>query len=147
MSKIKFILPIVLVLLGGVYKFVLAKPAPVPKHKIAGEIYILQKDFLINLQGGRFAKLNAALVLKEGYSAAPAAGHGGAAATPPTGYGEMPQEAVIRSIITDTLTDSTAERLQREKSRLRLQKAILKRITTQTDVEAEDVLFTDVAIQ
>jgi flagellar basal body-associated protein FliL len=148
MSKLKIIVPVLLVLLGGVYKFVLAKPAPVHKPKIAGEVYILQKDFLINLKGGRFAKLNAALVLKEGYAAAGAAGgHGAAPAAPPDGYGAMPQEAVIRSIITDTLTDSTAEKLQREKSRVKIQKAILKRITTQTDVEAEDVLFTDVAIQ
>jgi flagellar FliL protein len=148
MSKLKIVVPVLLVLLGGVYKFVLAKPAPVPHHKIAGEVYILQKDFLINLKGGRFAKLNAALVLKEGYASAGAAGgHGAAPAAPPTGYGAMPQEAVIRSIITDTLTDSTAEKLQREESRQKIQKAILKRITKQTDVEAEDVLFTDVAIQ
>jgi flagellar FliL protein len=147
MSKLKIVLPVLLVLLGGVYKFVLAKPAPVHKPKIAGEVYILQKDFLINLKGGRFAKLNAALVLKEGYLAAPAAGGHAAPSAPPTGYGVMPQEAVIRSIITDTLTDMSATRLQREKSRLKVQDAILKRINTQTDVEAEDVLFTDVAIQ
>ena len=147
MSKLKIVLPVLLVLLGGVYKFVLAKPAPVHKPKIAGEVYILQKDFLINLKGGRFAKLNAALVLKEGYLAAPAAGGHAAAAAPPAGYGVMPQEAVIRSIITDTLTDMSAARLQREKSRVKVQATILKRINKQTDVEAEDVLFTDVAIQ
>jgi flagellar FliL protein len=146
-SKLKIILPVLLIVLGGVYKFVLAKPAAVHKPKIAGEVYILQKDFLINLKGGRFAKLNAALVLKEGYTAAPAAGGHAAAGAPPTGYGVMPQEAVIRSIVTDTLTDAPAERLQRERSRVRLQKTILKRILQQTDVEAEDVLFTDVAIQ
>jgi flagellar basal body-associated protein FliL len=146
MSKLKIILPLLLVL-GGVYKFVLAKPAPVHKPKIAGEVYILQKDFLINLKGGRFAKLNAALDLKEGYTPAPAAGGHEAAAAPPTGYGVMPQEAVIRSIITDKLTDTPADRLQREKSRLRIQKSILKTINQTTDVQAEDVLFTDVAIQ
>jgi flagellar basal body-associated protein FliL len=146
-SKLKFILPVLLIALGGVYKFVLAKPAAVHKPKIAGEVYILQKDFLINLKGGRFAKLNAALVLKEGYTAAPAAGGHEAGGAPPAGYGVMPQEAVIRSIVTDTLTDAPAERLQRERSRVRLQKTILKRILQQTDVEADDVLFTDVAIQ
>jgi flagellar basal body-associated protein FliL len=147
MSKLKIVLPVLLVLLGGVYKFVLAKPAPAPKPKIAGEVYILQKDFLINLKGGRFAKLNAALVLKEGYLPAPAGGGHEAPTAPPAGYGVMPQEAVIRSIITDTVTDLSATRLQREKSRLKVQAAILKRINAQTDVEAEDVLFTDVAIQ
>lgn len=146
MSKIKIILPVLLVAVGGVYKFVLAKPAPAPKPKIAGEVYVLPKDFLINLKDGRFAKLDVALVLKAGYSAVPAAG-GEAAAAPPTGYGAMPQEAVVRSIITDTLTDATATRLERQKSRTAIERTILKRIGKETDVEAEDVLFTDVAIQ
>jgi flagellar FliL protein len=146
MSKIKIILPVLLLVLGGVYKFVLAKPAPAAKPKIAGEVYVMPKDFLINLKGGRFAKLDVALVLKEGYVAAPAAG-GEGATTPPTGYGVMPQEAVIRSIITDTLTDSSAAKLQKEKSRRKLQELILKTIHAQTDVKVDDVLFTDVAIQ
>jgi flagellar FliL protein len=146
MSKLKIVLPVLLLVLGGVYKFVLAKPAPAPKPKISGEVYIMPKDFLINLKGGRFAKIDVALVLKEGYVAAPAAG-GEAAATPPTGYGVMPQEAVVRSIITDALTDSSAAKLQKEKTRRRLQEEILKRIGAQTDVKVDDVLFTDVAIQ
>ena len=146
MSKLKIILPVLLLALGGVYKFVLAKPVPVAKPKIAGSVYVLPKDFLINLKGGRFAKLSVALVLKEGYEAAPAAGHG-AGGTPPTGYGVMPQEAVLRSIVTDTLTDQPAARLQREDLRLNLQQDILKRIGRETDVKVDDVLFTDVAIQ
>jgi flagellar FliL protein len=146
MSKLKIVLPVLLLVLGGVYKFVLAKPAPAPKPKIAGEVYIMPKDFLVNLKGGRFAKIDVALVLKEGYVAAPAAG-GEAAAAPPTGYGVMPQEAVVRSIITDALTDSSAAKLQKEKTRRRLQEEILKRIGAQTDVKVDDVLFTDVAIQ
>jgi flagellar basal body-associated protein FliL len=147
MSKLKIVIPVLLVLLGGVWKFVLSKPAAVPKPKIAGEVYVLPKDFLINLKGGRFAKIDVALVLKEGYAAVPAAGGHEAAAAPPTGYGAMPQEAVVRSIITDTLTDSTAAKLQREKTRRKIQEDILKRIGSQTDVKVQDVLFTDVAIQ
>jgi flagellar basal body-associated protein FliL len=148
MSKLKIVLPVALLLLGGVYKFVLAKPAPAPKPKIAGEVYILPKDFLINLKGGRFAKLNVALVLKEGYLAAGhAAGGHAAAAAPPTGYGVNPQEAVVRAIITDALTDQSAAKLQHEKSRKKLQDDILKLIHHDTDVEVDDVLFTDIAIQ
>jgi flagellar FliL protein len=113
---------------------------------VAGEVYVMPKDFLINLKDGRFAKLNVALVLKEGYDPAPAGGHE-AAAAPPTGYGVMPQEAVVRAIVTDTLTDVSAARLQREKTRARLQEDILKRIGSETDVKVDDVLFTDVAIQ
>jgi flagellar basal body-associated protein FliL len=146
MSKIKILIPVLLIAVGGVYKFVLAKPAAGPKPKVAGEVYVLPKDFLVNLKGGHFAKLNVALVLKEGYAAAPAAG-GEGGATPPTGYGVMPQEAVVRSIVTDTLTDQSPSRLERESSRRKLQEAILKRIGTESDVKVDDVLFTDVSIQ
>ncbi|HEY4095263.1 MAG TPA: flagellar basal body-associated FliL family protein [Baekduia sp.] len=147
MSKLKIVLPVLLVVLGGVYKFVLAKPAVVPKPKVAGQVYIMPKDFLINLKGGRFAKLDAALVLKEGYLDAEVAKLGKEAPPPPAGYGTLPQEAVVRSVITDALTDEPASRLQHASTRLKLQKSILKRIKKDTDVEIEDVLFTDVAIQ
>ncbi|MES1193929.1 MAG: hypothetical protein ABUM26_06350, partial [Solirubrobacterales bacterium] len=145
MKNIKIIIPVVLLVLGGVYKFVLAKPAPVPKHKIEGEVYIMPKDFLINLKSGRFAKLNAALVLKHGYlaeavAAASAGGHG-APTAPPTGYGTLPQEAVVRAIITDALTDIPSSRLAKEKSRIKVQKTVWERIHHETDIEAEDVMF------
>ena len=55
-GKLKFIIPIVLLLVvGGVYKFVIAKPAVVPKHKVEGEVYVLPKDFLVNLTDGKTA--------------------------------------------------------------------------------------------
>jgi flagellar basal body-associated protein FliL len=147
MKNIKIIIPVLLVVLGGVYKFVLAPKPVVPKPKIAGEVYIMQKDFLINLKSGRFAKLNAALVLKEGYLEAEVKKLGKEAPTPPAGYGLLPQEAAVRAIITDALTDIPSSRLQHEKSRLKIQKVVLKRIQKETDVEAEDVMFTDLAIQ
>jgi flagellar FliL protein len=150
MKNIKIIIPVLLVVLGGVYKFVLASPAPVPKHKIEGEVYIMPKDFLINLKSGRFAKLNAALVLKHGYleeAIAAASGGGHEATAPPAGYGTLPQEAVVRAIITDALTDIPSSRLAKEKSRMKVQKGVLERIHHETDVEAEDVMFTDLAIQ
>jgi flagellar FliL protein len=147
MKNIKIIIPVLLLVLGGVYKFVLAPKPVVPKAKIAGEVYIMQKDFLINLKSGRFAKLNAALVLKEGYLEEEVKKLGKEAPTPPAGYGLLPQEAAVRAIITDALTDIPSSRLQHEKSRLKVQKAVLKRIQKDTDVEAEDVMFTDLAIQ
>jgi len=147
MSKIKIVLPLLLVL-GGVYKFVLAKPAPVPKPKIAGEVYVLPKEFLVNLRGGHFAKVNVALIMQEGHPAVPAAGHGeGGGAKTPDGYGGMPQEPVVRSIITDNLTDISMARLQGEKTRVGLQDEILKQLQKETDTHVEHVLFTDVAIQ
>ena len=42
----------------------LAKPAAAgAKPKVDGQVYVLPKEFLINLDGGRFAKLSVGLVL------------------------------------------------------------------------------------
>lgn len=147
-SKLKFILPVLIIALGGVYKFVLAKPAATAKPKIEGEIYVLPKDFLINLKGGRFAKLGVALVFHHGFHSAPAGGgHGAAPAAPPEGYGILTQEAVVRHIVTDVLTDEDASRLQSKKGRKNLQHEVLERIEHETDVKAHEVLFTDIAVQ
>src|ERR1044071_3374141 len=150
MKNIKVLIPVLLLVVGGVYKFMLA-PKPVePKKKIEGSVYIMPKDFLINLAGGKFAKLNAALVLKHGYleeAVAEASGGGHEATAPPDGYGTLPQEAAVRAIITDTITDLPATRLTREKSRVKVQEDVLKRIHRETDVEAEDFIITDLAVQ
>lgn len=147
-DKLKFIIPLALVIAGGAYKFVLAKPAAPVHHKVAGEVYVLPKDFLLNIQGGKFAKLGVALVFKEGFSAAPAGGHGeGAAPAPPEGYGVLPQEPLVRSIVTDVVTDSSTRQLTTKKGRRKITDRILKRLGRETDVKVEDVLLTDVAVQ
>ena len=144
-SKLKFIVPILLVVLGGTYKFVLAKPgAPAPKPKVDGQVYVLPKEFLINLSGGRFAKLSVGLVLDETQATASADKE---AAKPPEGFGTLPQEAVIRDIVTDTLTGDNADSLVTEKGRETLKSALLRSIKRKTDVKVKDVLFTDVAVQ
>jgi flagellar basal body-associated protein FliL len=145
-SKLKFIVPLVLILLGGAYKFVLAKPAPAAKPKVDGEVYVLPKDFLINLSDGKFAKLGVGLVFDEGFKAAPAGGHE-AGAAPPDGYGVLPQEAVVRDIVTDVVTDESAADLTSRKGREDIKTKILKRLKQQTDVKAHEVLLTDVAVQ
>jgi flagellar FliL protein len=144
-KKLMIALPVLLIVLGGAYKFALAKPAPVHK-KINGTVYVLPKEFLINLTDGRFAKLDVALVLKPS-AAGGAAAADAAGAAPPEGYGAEPQEAAVRDIITNTLTDVPSSKLISRKGRAKLKKKILKTILKQTDVEAEDVLFTDVAVQ
>jgi flagellar FliL protein len=148
-SKLKIVIPVVVLLvLGGVYKFVIAKPAAVAKPKIAGTVYVLPKEFLINLAEGRFAKLGVGLVLDEhDTSLVPAGGGHGAAVAPPEGFGPLPQEAVIRDIITDTLTDRDARSLVEREGRERLKKRIKSQVAKHTDVHLEDVLFTDVAVQ
>lgn len=145
-SKLKFIVPILLVVLGGVYKFVLAKPgAPAPKPKVDGQVYVLPKEFLINLNGGRFAKLSVGLVLDHSQAVVAEGGH--EAVKPPEGFGTLPQEPVIRDLVTDRLTDDSADSLVTEKGREKLKKQLLLSIKKKTDVKVEEVLFTDVAVQ
>ena len=147
-SKLKFIVPLALLLVvGGVYKFVLAKPAPLPETKVAGEVYVLPKEFLVNLADGRYAKLGVGLVMAHGETAAPAAGGHAAAAEPPEGYGALPQEALVRDIVTDEITDVSAAELTSGKGRRELKKHILEKLHADTDVHADDVLFTDVTVQ
>jgi flagellar FliL protein len=147
-SKLKIIVPVVLLLvLGGVYKFVLAKPAAEAKPKIAGTVYVLPKEFLVNLSQGRFAKLGVGIVLSLDDESIATAAKNKEAVKPPEGFGPLPQEAVIRDIVTDTLTDRGSQDLIDRAGRERLKTRILKAIKTRTDVRVEDVLFTDVAVQ
>jgi flagellar FliL protein len=147
-SKLKIVVPVVLLLvLGGVYKFVLAKPAAEAKPKIAGVVYVLPKEFLVNLAQGRFAKLGVGLVLDIKDESIALAAKNKEAPKAPEGFGPLPQEAVIRDIITDTLTDREASSLTERGGRERLKKKIIKVIRKRTDVEVDDVLFTDVAVQ
>jgi len=137
----------VLLVAGGAYKFVLAKPEPAPKPKVAGEVYVLPKEFLVNLSNGQFAKLGVALVMKPDAHTSAAGGGHGAAAAPPEGYGTLPQEALVRDIVTDTVTDASGGQLTSDTGRQKLKKQILHHIHEETDVHAADVLFTDVAVQ
>jgi flagellar basal body-associated protein FliL len=147
MNKKLILIPVIaLVALGAAYKTVLAKPAPAPKPKVDGTVYVLQKEFLVNLKDGRFAKLTAALVLAHDDTSTAAAG-GEAAATPPEGYGAMTQEGVVRAIITDDLTNATDQQLIDSHKRALLQEQILKDLRQKTDVKVLEVLFPDVTVQ
>jgi flagellar basal body-associated protein FliL len=146
-KKLMIVLPVLLLVLGGAYKFALAKPKEADaKPKVDGTVYILEKEFLVNLHDGRFAKLTAALVLAhDDTSTAPAGGH--SAASPPEGYGAMSQEAVVRAVITDDLTNAKAEEVIDREGREHLQEKILKDLKKKTDVKVEEVLFPDVTVQ
>ena len=146
-KKLPIIAVVVLVALGGAYKFVLAKPkAAEAKPKVEGTVYILGKEFMVNLADGRFAKLTVALVLDPQDHSAEAAG-GEHAAKPPEGFGTMAQEAVVRDLITDALTNAHDNDLIDRKGRAKLKKEIVESIHKHTDVHADDVLFTDVTVQ
>jgi flagellar basal body-associated protein FliL len=145
-KKLMIILPVLLLALGGAYKFKFSKAGEAEaKPKVDGTVYILQKEFLVNLHDGRFAKLTAALVLAHDDTSTAAAGH--EAASPPEGYGAMSQEAVVRAIITDDLTDAPASQVIDRHGREKLQDQILKDLNKKTDVKVEEVLFPDVTVQ
>jgi flagellar basal body-associated protein FliL len=147
-SKLKFIIPlVVLILLGGVYKFALASPAVEPKHKIEGIVYVLPKEFVVNLDDGHFAKFNVALVLDHSQPTAPVAEGHEAVAEPPEGYGTLEQEAVIRDIVVDEASGVGSDDLTKRKKRAKLKKRILKEIKSHSDVKVEEVLLTDIAVQ
>lgn len=141
-GKLKIVLPLALLLvLGGLYKVVLAKPTEA-KHKVDGQVYVLPKEFLLNLADGHFVKLNVGLVLAPGQVPAKAEG-----TPPPDGFGPLEQEAVVRDVITDTITDATSKQLVSRPGRTKLKAKLLKRLRAETDVKVNDVLFTDVAVQ
>jgi flagellar basal body-associated protein FliL len=106
-------------------------------------VYLLQKEFLVNLADGRFAKLSVALVVEH----APVAATGHGAATPPEGYGAEPQEAIVRDLITDELTNASDHELIQRDGRTKIKKRILEAIKKHTDVHVEEILFPDVTVQ
>jgi flagellar FliL protein len=141
----KILIPVVIALLGGGYEgYSMATAKPAPKQRIDGAIYVLPKEFLVNLADGRFGKFTVALVLAPGQSAG-ATGEG--AATPPEGFGTLPEEAAIRDIITNVVTDQTGKAMISPIGRDRIKQKILLGIRSGTDVKVSNVLFTDVAVQ
>jgi flagellar FliL protein len=147
-KKLIIVAAAALVAVIGGYKLVFAKEAESKPAKIHGDVYVLGKDFLVNLADGHYAKLGVAIVVDHG-AAVPAesGGHGSAAPKPPEGYGPLPQEAAVRDIVTDTLTDVKEGELTERDGREDLKERILKRIKQGTDVPIHEVLFTDVSVQ
>ena len=147
-SKLKFVIPLVVLLsLGVVNKVLLTTPPVHEEKKIEGAVYILPKAFVVNLASGRYGKLNVGLVLDHSQPTAPEAEGEGAAVEPPEGYGTLEQEAVVRDIVVDALTGADAADLTRAKRREKLKLRVLKQLRRHSDVKVEEVLFTDVAVQ
>ena len=145
--KKKIIIVLVVLLAGGgfVAKSMFLKPA-VAKEKIEGTIYILPKQFTANLKDGRYATLTVALVLAPGQSTGAAAGGEGGTA-PPEGFGTLPEEAAVRDIITNLITNQSSGTLTSDSGREKLKKQILAAISSGTDVKVHEILFTDLAVQ
>jgi flagellar FliL protein len=131
----------VLVVAGLAYKMVLA-PKSESKVKVEGTVYVMPKEFLLNLAGGRYAKLTVALVLAPGQSTG-----GEGAAAPPEGFGTLEQEPLVRQIVTDNLTGVPASALTSRKERHNFQVRIRKEVDKTTDVKVKGIVFTDLVVQ
>lgn len=139
-KKLKFIIPIpiLLVVLAAGYMFFLApKKAAAKPPKVAGTVVPLTGDFIINLAGGHFGKLTMAVLLSTPPVASVVAG------TPPV----MPEDAVVRSVITDELTGREPAELTDRASRHALLGRLLKALKASTDEPITQVLITDLAVQ
>jgi flagellar basal body-associated protein FliL len=141
-KKILAVIPILL-LVG----YTMTKPKPkVPKTKIQGTIYVMPKEFLLNLKDGRYAKVAVALDLAPGQSDGAAAGSSGSG-TGEAAAGTLPEEPVVREIITNTITNQSGEALVSDSGRKAIEKKIADAVKQQTDVKIESVLFPDLTVQ
>jgi len=144
MTRKKILIAAFVVLLAGGYvaKSTVLAPAAV-KLKVNGTIYVLPKDFTLNLADGHYATLTVALLLAPSQST----GVADPANPPPTGFGTLPEEPLVRDIITNLLTDQTEATLLDARGRARVEHQILVAIRKGTDVLVNQILFTDLAVQ
>jgi flagellar basal body-associated protein FliL len=142
-KKLMLAVTLPILILGVGYK--MTRPAPVNKDKIKGTIYVLPAPFLLNLQDGRYAKLTVALQLAPGQSDGASAT--AAAASGENAAGTLPEEPIVREIITDGITNQNGETLVTEQGRRAIKHQILQAITKETDVKVEAVLIPDLTVQ
>lgn len=124
--------------------YTMTKPKPIVKMKIKGIIYVMPQSFLLNLSDGRFAKITVALQLAPGQSDG-ASAEGGSSSS--EGPGTLPEEPLVREIVTNTITNQNGEALVGTGSRRAIRQKILDAIRKQTDLKVESVLFPDLTVQ
>ncbi len=142
-KKLMLVVALPILILGIGYK--MTRPKPVNKDKIKGTIYAMPAPFLLNLSDGKYAKISVALELAPGQS-------DGASATAAASSGEnaagtLPEEPLVREIITDAITNQNGETLVGEQGRRAIKHQIVAQIAKQTDVKVEAVLFPDLTVQ
>ena len=140
-KKIMLAVALPILLFGG---YTMTKPKPVIKEKIKGTIYVMPQTFLLNLSDGRYVKLTVALQLAPGQSDGASAT---ASSSSTESAGTLPEEPLVREIVTNTVTNQSGEALVDGHSRLAIRHQILTAITKQTDVKVEAVLFPDLTVQ
>jgi flagellar basal body-associated protein FliL len=142
-KKVMLAVALPILILGIGYK--MTRPAPVNKDKIKGTLYVLPAPFLLNLQQGRFAKLTVGLELAPGQSDGASAT--AAASSGENAVGTLPEEPLVREIITNAITNQNGESLVTEQGRKSIKRQILQTITKETDVKVEAILIPDLTVQ
>jgi flagellar basal body-associated protein FliL len=142
-KKIMLALALPILILGIGYS--MTKPKPVNKDKIKGTIYVLPQTFLLNLSDGRYAKLTVGLELAPGQSDGAVAGAGSSSGE--NAAGTLPEEPLVREIVTNAVTNQSGETLVSDQGRTSVKHQILHAIQQQTDVKVEAVLFPDLTVQ
>lgn len=143
MKKKILIILLALVLVGGYAGYSFAMPKKKVKLRVNGTIYVLPKPFTLNMNGGQYATLTVALLLGPTQST----GTSDPNNPPPTGFGTLNEEAVIRAIVTNDLTDQPANALITTSGRDKVEQQILHDIKQQTDDNITSIYFTDIAVQ
>ena len=142
-KKLMLALALPIVLFAG---YTMTKHKPVPKEKVKGTIYLMPKEFLLNLRDGRYAKVAIALDLAPGQSDGSSAA-GGSSGSGESAVGTLPEEPMVREIVTDVITGQDGSSLESDSGRRSIQKEIAADIRKQTDVKVETVLIPDLTVQ
>jgi flagellar basal body-associated protein FliL len=140
-KKVMLAIALPILLFAG---YSMTKPKPVVKEKIKGTIYSMPQPFLLNLSDGRYVKLTVALELAPGQSDGAAAG---AASSSESTAGTLPEEPLVREIVTNAVTNESGEQLVAGASRRAIRQKIMFAIQKQTDVKVDAVLFPDLTVQ
>ncbi len=106
-KKLMLVVALPILILGVGYK--MTRPKPVNKDKIKGTIYVMPAPFLLNLTDGRYAKITVGLELAPGQSDGASAT--AAAASGENAAGTLPEEPLVREIVTNTITNQNGETL------------------------------------
>lgn len=139
-KKVMLVAALPILLLAG---YTMTKPKPVVKMKIKGTIYVMPQAFLLNLSDGRYAKLTVALELAPGQSDGASAATSGSSEGP----GTLPEEPVVREIVTNDITNQSGEALVTAPARRAIRQKILLEIQKDTDLKVESVLIPDLTVQ
>jgi len=142
-KKLMLAVALPILILGVGYK--MTRPKPVNKDKIKGTIYVMPAPFLLNLTDGRYARITVGLELAPGQSDGASAT--AAAASGEDAVGTLPEEPLVREIVTNVVTNQNGETLVTNGGRNAIKHQILEEIDKQTDVKVQAVLFPDLTVQ